>query len=139
MLRRAHAPSERRRARAVTKLKEDIIMSKKTPLAAKIMGGYACADGGKRADEPSGSRWSPPPMDTRNLRGVASVLLASWEGIESNGEGIGSMAENGGLADDLPWALRQSYHKGRIAEAPRITDESSLATSSSFMQGTLTH
>ncbi|GBP39610.1 hypothetical protein EVAR_26693_1 [Eumeta japonica] len=36
---------------------------------------------GKRATEPSSSRWLPPPMDTRHPRGISGALLASWEGI----------------------------------------------------------
>ncbi|GBP26370.1 hypothetical protein EVAR_95543_1 [Eumeta japonica] len=35
---------------------------------------------GKRACKPPDSKRSPPPMNARNLRGMASVLSASWEG-----------------------------------------------------------
>ncbi|GBP63745.1 hypothetical protein EVAR_8742_1 [Eumeta japonica] len=38
----------------------------------------------KRAGEPSENRWSQPPMDTRNLRGVTSALLTSSERKEKN-------------------------------------------------------
>ncbi|GBP33633.1 hypothetical protein EVAR_32131_1 [Eumeta japonica] len=34
----------------------------------------------KRAGEPSERRWSPPPMDTRNPRGVTSAFPSSWTG-----------------------------------------------------------
>ncbi|GBP29706.1 hypothetical protein EVAR_13629_1 [Eumeta japonica] len=37
--------------------------------------------GDKRAGEPSESRWSPPPMHTRNPRGVINALPASWVGM----------------------------------------------------------
>ncbi|GBP55653.1 hypothetical protein EVAR_97861_1 [Eumeta japonica] len=35
----------------------------------------------KQADDPSESRWSTSPMDTRNPRGVTGTLPVSREGI----------------------------------------------------------
>ncbi|GBP04562.1 hypothetical protein EVAR_3919_1 [Eumeta japonica] len=54
---------------------------------------YACAfsrahalacssSGGKGAFEPPKSTWSPPPMNTRNLREVTTALLTSWIELE---------------------------------------------------------
>ncbi|GBP77045.1 hypothetical protein EVAR_45953_1 [Eumeta japonica] len=31
--------------------------------------------------EPSDGRWSPPPADTRNPRGVTRALPATWDGL----------------------------------------------------------
>ncbi|GBP52461.1 hypothetical protein EVAR_39920_1 [Eumeta japonica] len=55
---------------------------------------------GKRAGEPLESRWLPPPIDTRNTRGVISELPASWEGTEYLMEGswVGGREER----DDKP-------------------------------------
>ncbi|GBP63147.1 hypothetical protein EVAR_59706_1 [Eumeta japonica] len=36
---------------------------------------------GIRTSEPSESRRSPPPMDTRNSKGLTSTLQASWQEI----------------------------------------------------------
>ncbi|GBP44777.1 hypothetical protein EVAR_86592_1 [Eumeta japonica] len=46
---------------------------------------------GEREGGPSASRRSPPPMDTRDPRGVTGALPAPWKGIGYLVEGIGSM------------------------------------------------
>ncbi|GBP63757.1 hypothetical protein EVAR_40357_1 [Eumeta japonica] len=38
----------------------------------------ACSKG-ERAGKPSKNKLSPPPMDTRNPKGVTSASLASWK------------------------------------------------------------
>ncbi|GBP15935.1 hypothetical protein EVAR_12519_1 [Eumeta japonica] len=53
---------------------------------------------GKRAGEPSESKWSPQPMEALSLRRVASALFASWKGTgylivedRDDGEGEGGV------------------------------------------------
>ncbi|GBP49375.1 hypothetical protein EVAR_24680_1 [Eumeta japonica] len=36
---------------------------------------------GKRSGHPSEIKWSPPPNDTYNSRGVIGALLATWESM----------------------------------------------------------
>ncbi|GBP48482.1 hypothetical protein EVAR_16151_1 [Eumeta japonica] len=44
--------------------------------------------GDKRVCEPLESKWSPPPMVTRNSRGVASALLTFWIGLGYHQSGV---------------------------------------------------
>ncbi|GBP71766.1 Synapse-associated protein of 47 kDa [Eumeta japonica] len=42
-----------------------------------------------QACEPSKSRWSPPPMDVRNYRGVITAFLTAWVEIHKISSGVG--------------------------------------------------